>query len=130
MKLPLHWDEKHLIAFLYIFIAHSDFVETPEETAAVKEGLDDLFLDYYGLSEAAKSKVVSEVKAWEMEMSEEDKMDTIQGLAKRIQLDSDTYQYIVNQLNEIAHSDKYVSVEEHSLMYYIRLQFKKDYPKR
>jgi len=128
MSLPLHWDDKHLISFLYVFIANSDFVVTPEEAAAVKTNLNELLTGRFGLSESEKDKIVAEVKEAELLMIEEEKMDTIQGLANKIKLDWDTYQYIVKEMDEIAHSDKYVSVEEHSLLYYVRLQFKKDYP--
>lgn len=128
MSLPLHWDDKHLISFLYVFIANSDFVVTPEEAAVVKTNLNELLTGHFGLSEAERDQVVSEVKQAELDMSEQQKMDTIQALAEKIRIDWDTYQYMIKEMDEIAHSDKYVSVEEHSLLYYVRLQFKKDYP--
>ncbi len=36
---------------------------------------------------------------------------------------------MISAIEDIAQADNFVTIEEHSLMYYIRLQFKKDYVK-
>ena len=128
MPLQPDWDDKHLLTFLYIFIADSDFVVTAEEAVSVKKNLEELLVGQFGLSEAEKDRIVAEVKEAEAGMSETDKMETIQELSEKIDLTWDMYQHVVKEMDEIAHSDKYVSVEEHSVMYYVRLKFKKDYP--
>lgn len=128
MQLPIHWDDKHLISFLYIFIANSDFVLTGEEAEAVKTNLTELLKVRFSLSDEEKDRIVAEVREAEAQMSEAEKMDTIEALSKTVKIDRDTYQYIVKEMDEIAHSDHYVSVEEHSLMFFVRLQLKKDYP--
>jgi hypothetical protein len=128
MSLPTHWDDKHLLSFLYIYIAQSDFILTGEEAEMVKRNLEELLLGRFGLSTLEKDTVVSEVKEAEALMSESEKMDTIQVLSEKIDLDWDTYQYVIQEMDEIAHSDKYVSVEEHSVMYFVRLKFNRNYP--
>jgi hypothetical protein len=56
-------------------------------------------------------------------------MDLIEFLSNKVELTWDMYQFIINDLNDIAKADQYISVEEHSLMYYVRLKFNKDYLK-
>ncbi len=128
MSVQPQWDDKHLFVFLYLFIAESDFILTNEEAEAVRRNLDELLVGRLGLSLQEKDRIISEVKEAETQMSESEKMDTISLLSDKIDMDWEMYQYIVKEMDEIAHSDHYVSIEEHAVMYFVRLKFKKDYP--
>ena len=130
MTIPPHWDHKHLISFLYVFIADSDFVVTEDEAIAVNNNLLELLQDKYRLPLEEVSAIIKEVKSFEMAQDDAGKMEVIRLLSEKIDLDLSTYEYLIKELDEIAQSDKYVSVEEHSLMFYVRLKFKKDYPQR
>ena len=130
MTIPPHWDHKHLISFLYIFIADSDFVVTEDEAIAVNNNLLELLKDKYALPLQEVSAIIKEVKSFEMAQDDAGKMEVIKLLSEKIDLDLSTYEYLIKELDEIAQSDKYISVEEHSLMFYVRLKFKKDYPQR
>ena len=128
MTIPSHWDHKHLISFLYVFIADSDFIVTPDEAKIVNQNLQELLKGRYSLAPEEVAVIIQEVKSFEIGVSDAEKMETVKLLSERIDIDFDTYQYVIKELDEIARSDKYISVEEHSLMYYVRLKFKKDYP--
>ena len=130
MTIPPHWDHKHLISFLYVYIADSDFVVTEEEAIAVNNNLLELLKDKYALPLEEVSAIIKEVKSFEMSQDDAGKMEIIKLLSEKIDLDLTTYEYLIKELDEIAQSDKYISVEEHSLMFYVRLKFKKDYPQR
>jgi uncharacterized tellurite resistance protein B-like protein len=130
MNIPTHWDEKYLISFLYVFIAQSDFVLTGEESQSVHRNLEELLKNRFYLLETEMNIVISEVKEAEAELDETQKMETIRVLSEKIDLNLETYRHVVSEMDEIAHADHYVSVEEHSLMYYVRLRFKKDYENR
>lgn len=127
MPLLSHWDEKHLIAFLYISIAVSDFVVTPEEKQTLHTNLEELLKGKYHLSDSDKNTLLAEVQSFPI-ANDTERMGLIKELSERIELSWETYKYMASELDEIAHSDKYVSIEEHSLMYFIRLKFRKDYP--
>lgn len=127
MQLPIHWDQKHLIAFLYIFLADSDFKVPTEEAISLSDNLKELLVGKYLMSQEDTDLLIAEVKNTEKGLDDHQRMETIRILSETVPLDWDIYQYVIKELDEIAHSDKYVSVEEHSLMYYIRLKFKKDY---
>jgi hypothetical protein len=129
MQAPIHWNEKHLISFLYISLAVSDFIVSPNERTTLNSNLDELLKGRFQLSDSEKNAIISEVQAFPI-ADDATRMAIIKELSERIELDWDTYKYVANELDEIAHSDKYVSIEEHSLMFYIRLKFKKDYPIR
>jgi hypothetical protein len=129
MQAPIHWNEKHLISFLYISLAVSDFIVSPNERATLNSNLDELLKGRFQLSDSEKNAIISEVQAFPI-ADDAMRMAIIKELSERIELDWDTYKFVASELDEIAHSDKYVSIEEHSLMFYIRLKFKKDYPIR
>ncbi len=128
MIIPPHWDHKHLISFLYVFLADSDFVVTEEEAIAVNNNLLELLKDKYSLPLNEVALIIEEIRAFELAQDDAGRMEVIRQLSEKIDLDLSTYEYLIKELDEIAKSDKYVSVEEHSLMYYVRLKFKKDYP--
>ena len=125
-----HWDVKYLISFLYIFLAESDFVIGKEEAEALNKSLHDALVNVFFQTEEEKSKIIAEVNQFSRSISEDDKMELIKELSSKIDINFDLYELIVQQLNVIAKSDKYVSVEEHSLMYYIRLKLNNDYDKQ
>jgi len=125
--IPEHWDEKHLITFLYISVSVSDFIMTSKETTVLNQNLDRLFKEQYHLSESEKEAILLEVKSFPI-ANDAERIEAIKLLSEKISLDPETYQYVVNSLDEIAHSDKCVAIEEHSLMYYIRLRFNRNYP--
>ena len=129
MQAPIHWNEKHLITFLYISLVVSDFIVSPDERTTLNNNLDELLKGRFQLSDSEKNAVISEVQAFPI-ADDAARMAIIKELSERIELDWETYKFVANELDEIAHSDKYVSIEEHSLMFYIRLKFKKDYPIR
>ena len=129
MQSPIHWNEKHLICFLYFSIAISDFIVSPEERITLNSNLDELLKGRFHLSDLEKNAIISEVQAFPI-ADDASRMAIIKELSERIELDWETYKFVAKELDEIAHSDKYVSIEEHSFMFYIRLKFKKDYPIR
>lgn len=129
MQAPIHWNEKHLISFLYISLAVSDFIVSPDERITLNSNLDELLKGKFQLSDSEKNAIISEVQAFPV-ADDTARMAIIKELSERIELDWETYKFVAKELDEIAHSDKYVSIEEHSLMFYIRLKFKKDYPIR
>lgn len=129
MQAPIHWNEKHLISFLYISLAVSDFIVSPDERITLNSNLDELLKGKFQLSDSEKNAIISEVQSLPV-ADDTARMAIIKELSERIELDWDTYKFVAKELDEIAHSDKYVSIEEHSLMFYIRLKFKKDYPIR
>ncbi len=122
-----HWDLNYLVSFLYIFLAESDFVISKEEAQTLNESLRNTLVNVFFLTEEQKDAVLAEVNTYTHKLSEQDKMDLIEALTNKIDIPFTIYELIVQELNKIAKSDKYVSVEEHSLMYYIRLKLNKDY---
>lgn len=129
MEIPLHWDEKYVITFLYISVSVSDFIVTSKETTVLNNNLDKLLREYFNLSEQEKEQIISEILAFPIQ-NDAERREAIKLMSERVNLDLQTYLYMVDRLNEIVHSDKYVAIEEHSLMYYIRLKFNKNYPQR
>ncbi len=126
-KILEHWDISYLVSFLYIFLAESDFVINKEEAATLNTSLDDTLVRLFFHTEEQKDAIIKEVNTYTHTLDEAEKMDLIEELAKKIDIPFDVYEFIVQELNKIAKSDKYVSVEEHSLLYYIRLKLNKDY---
>lgn len=122
-----HWDLNYLVSFLYIFLAESDFVISKEEAQTLNESLRNTLVNVFFLTEEQKDTVLAEVNTYTHKLSEQEKMDLIEALTNKIDIPFNIYELIVQELNKIAKSDKYVSVEEHSLMYYIRLKLNKDY---
>jgi hypothetical protein len=126
-KVLEHWDLNYLVSFLYIFLAESDFVISKEEAQTLNESLRNTLVNVFFLTEEQKDAVLAEVNTYTHKLSEQEKMDLIEALTNKIDIPFNIYELIVQELNKIAKSDKYVSVEEHSLMYYIRLKLNKDY---
>ncbi|SFX72995.1 hypothetical protein [Cytophaga hutchinsonii] len=122
-----HWDINYLVSFLYIFLAESDFVISKEEAGILNESLHDTLVNVFFKTEEQKDAILKEVNAYTHALSEDQKMDLIEELTRKIDISFDVYELIVQELNKIAKSDKYISVEEHSLMYFIRLKLNKDY---
>ncbi len=122
-----HWDINYLVSFLYIFLAESDFVVNAEEAATLNKSLRDTLINVFYQTEEQLEGILTEVGAYTHTHSESEKMELIEALASKIDISFEIYELIVQELNKIAKSDKYVSVEEHSLMYYIRLKLNKDY---
>jgi uncharacterized tellurite resistance protein B-like protein len=129
IKIASHWDEKYLITFLYTFLAQSDFVVNAEEALVLKTKINNLLSHLFFMSEADKSQTIEEVNNVTNQLSESEKMDLIEFMSNKVELTWDMYEFIINDLNDIAKADQYISVEEHSLMYYVRLKFNKDYLK-
>ena len=126
-KILEHWDINYLVSFLYIFLAESDFIINRDEAITLNTSLHDTLINVFFQNEQQKEAIVKEVNTYTHTLDEAQKLDLIEELAKRIDIPFDVYELIVQELNKIAKSDKYISVEEHSLMYYIRLKLNKDY---
>lgn len=122
-----HWDINYLVSFLYLFLAESDFVINKEEAKALNESLHNTLVRVFFKTEEQKDAIIKEVTTYTDTLNESQKMELVEILAKKIDIPFDVYELIVQELNKIAKSDKYVSVEEHSLLFYIRLKLNKDY---
>ncbi|MCU0416439.1 MAG: TerB family tellurite resistance protein [Cytophagaceae bacterium] len=125
-----HWDAKYLISFLYYFLADSDFVVNQEEETVVKRNIHELLVNVFFSSPEEKENIITEVQTVSKQLDEQQKMDLIEQLSARVDIPWNVYEYVVNELNEIAKADNKVSVEEHALLYYIRLKLNRDYPNR
>lgn len=126
-KILEHWDINYLVSFLYIFLAESDFVINKDEAATLNTSLYNTLVRLFFQTEEQKEAIIKEVNTYTHALDDAQKMDLIEELAKKIDIPFDVYELIVQELNKIAKSDKYVSVEEHSLLFYIRLKLNKDY---
>lgn len=122
-----HWDINYLVSFLFIFLAESDFVISRNEAVTLNESLHNTLVNVFFKTEEQKDAILKEVNAYTHTLSEEQKMNLIEELTHKIDISFEVYELVVEELNKIAKSDKYVSVEEHSLMYFIRLKLNKDY---
>lgn len=129
-SLAAHWDAKYLITFLYTFLAESDFVINQEEETVVKRNIHELLINLFFLSPEEKDVVISEVQEVSKKLTEAQKMDVIEDLSKKVDIPWNIYEYMVKELNEIAQADNRISVEEHSLLFYFRLKFRRDYPQK
>lgn len=129
-KILDHWDLNYLVSFLYIFLAESDFVISKEEAQTLNKSLHDTLINVFFLSEEQKDGILAEVNSYTHSLSEKEKMDLIEELTYKIDIPFNIYELVVQELNKIARSDQYISVEEHSLMYFIRLKLNKDYGKK
>ena len=126
-KILEHWDINYLVSFLYIFLAESDFVINREEAITLNTSLHNTLVSLFFQSEEQKDAIIKEVNTYTHTLDNAQKMALIEELAKKIDIPFDVYELIVQELNKIAKSDTYVSVEEHSLLFYIRLKLNKDY---
>lgn len=126
-KILAHWDINYLVSFLYIFLAESDFVINKDEAATLNASLHNTLVRLFFQTEEQKDAIIKEVNSYTHTLDDAQKMALIEELTKKIDIPFDVYELIVQELNKIAKSDAYISVEEHSLMYYIRLKLHKDY---
>jgi len=123
---PAYWDEKYVICALYYLLADSDFELKREEIKVIDKKLDTLFSDSLLYSDS-KYKIANEVMSYVLGLNNEEKTQAIRHLAQIAALSHDTYVMLMHDLEEIALSDDYVCIEEHSIMFFIRLMFKKNY---
>ena len=130
LSVPAHWDEKHIICSLYYLVADSDFIVKKEEIDTIDKKLDILLHQTFYVSTEQKYKIVNEAMNFAFGLSDVEKLEVVRNLSAKVKLTNDLFVHMINDMEDIAQSDGYVSIEEHSLMYYIRLKFKKDYPQR
>jgi uncharacterized tellurite resistance protein B-like protein len=124
MDIPLHWDERHVICGLYYMVADSDFSIKKEEVDTIDRHLETLMLQFPHLLTSNKFAIANEVMPHVIGRSDREKMDLIKQWAAKFPLSRDQFIDMQQALEHIAQSDDYVSIEEHSLMYFIRLKFK------
>lgn len=122
-----NWTEAHLVVFLYRAIALSDYILKPEEVEIIRIKTNKILYNTYGCGHEEVQKICALVDKTANEIEPIKHNEIIEELAKKYPLSKTRYDILIEDLNQIARSDKYVSIEEHSLMYYIRLQFLKDY---
>ena len=127
LSVPVHWDEKHIICSLYYLVADSDFIVKKEEIETINKKLDILLHQTFYVSTEQKYKVINEAMNFAVGLSDVEKLEVVRNLSAKVKLTSDLFVHMINDMEDIAQSDGCVSIEEHSLMYYIRLKFKKDY---
>jgi hypothetical protein len=123
---PAHWDEKQIICSLYYWIADSDFKIHTDELNVIHKKLDQLFFRTFYLSVEEKENIVAEVEHYIAGASDQQKMEWIRLFSKQVVLTTDLYREMIQAMEAIALADDFISIEEHSLMYYIRLKFKKN----
>lgn len=122
-----NWTEAHLVVFLYRAIALSDYILKPEEIEIIRIKTNKILYNNYGYGHEEVQKICAEIEKIANDVEPIKHNDIIEELAKKYPISKDRYDILIEDLNQIAKSDKYISIEEHSLMYYIRLQFLKDY---
>lgn len=121
---PLHWQLPHVICCLYYLVASSDFIIKEEEQAAIDRHLDAFLLQDAPDLYSKKNELVAEVAAYVNAANDLQKMEAVRYFATKFSLTHTMYYALVKSLEEIAQADKYIAIEEHSMMYYIRLKFK------
>ncbi|MBC7388369.1 MAG: hypothetical protein H7329_04095 [Opitutaceae bacterium] len=123
---PVSLDEKHAIAILYYLIADADFNISESESALIDKKIEDLFadadMDYY-----EKRDLVGKIIDYSIGLNDNLKKETVKYLSERVKFTHEQYIKLIQDLDDIARCDNYISIEEHSLMFYIRLKFKKNY---
>ncbi|MBC7390183.1 MAG: hypothetical protein H7329_13280 [Opitutaceae bacterium] len=127
LSVPAHWDEKHIISSLYYLVADSDFVVKKEEIDTIDKKLDILLHQTYYVSTEQKYKIANEAMNFAVGLNDVEKLEVVRNLSSNVKFSHELFVQMINDMEDIAQSDDYVSIEEHSLMYYIRLKFKKDY---
>ena len=123
---PAHWDEKQIICCMYFWIADADFKRQTDERNMIEQKLERLFLQRYDLSIEQKQGMIEEVISFIEGTSDQQKMALIRQFSDRVTLSNELYVEMIKAMEDIAMADDYISIEEHSLMYYIRLKFKKN----
>lgn len=127
LSIPSHWDEKYIITSLYYLVADSDSVLKKEEIITIDNKLDTLFHTTFYLSADQKYRVANEAMNYSVGLNDAEKLAAVRNLSSRVVLSHEMFAQIISDMEDIAQADDYVSIEEHSMMYYIRLKFKKDY---
>lgn len=126
-EIPAHWDEKQIICCLYYLVADSDNDLRKEEIDVIDLKLDQLLVDTFLVPHDQKYKIANEAMNLAVGLSDQRKTELVRELSSKVNISGDLFVQLISSLEDIAQSDDYVSIEEHSLMYYIRLKFKKDY---
>ncbi|MBC7450476.1 MAG: hypothetical protein H7259_03195 [Cytophagales bacterium] len=122
-----HWDIKYFVPFMYLFVVESNKQISQNKWNVLDHYLHTTLTHVFFLDEHEKWTIINEVKQLSHSLTDIQKMAVIKDVAARIYISRDLYEMIVDDLNAIARSDKFVSVEEHSSMFFIRLHIKKDY---
>ena len=127
LSIPAHWDEKHIISSLYYLVADSDSILKKEETETIEKKLDLLLHQHFYVTSEQRYKIATEAMNFSVGLNDAEKLESVRNLSAMIKLPAELFVQMISDMEDIAQSDDYVSIEEHSLMYYIRLKFKKDY---
>ena len=127
LLVPTHWDEKHIISSLYYLVADSDSNIKKEEIETIDKKLDILLHQTFYVSVEQRNHIEREAMKFAVGLNDAEKLAVVRNLSAKIILSNDLFVQMITDMEDIAQSDDYVSIEEHSLMYYIRLKFKKDY---
>lgn len=125
---PLHWQLPHVICCLYYLVASADFIVKEEEQKVIDHQLDDFLLQYFPEQYSEKQALAMEVVTYVNEANDLQKMEAVRYFATKFVLNYSMYFELIKSLEEIAQADRYISIEEHSMMYYIRLKFKVNNP--
>ena len=125
-QIPTHWDEKQIICSLYYLVANSDNDLKKEEVTMIDRKLDAL-MSTFMLAPDQKYKIANEAMNLVLSLDDQVKIEFVKELSSQVIFSPEMFTQVLTSLEDIAQSDDYVSIEEHSLMYYIRLKFKKDY---
>ena len=123
---PVYWDEKYVTCALYYLVADCDFELKREEITIIDRKLDFLFQNELLYSDS-KYKIANEVMSYVLGLSNEKKTEAVRYLSDKVSLSHESFVQVMQDLEEIALSDDYISVEEHSFMYFIRLMFRRNY---
>ena len=119
-------DEKHAMAILYYLIADADFNISEIESDLIDKKIAKLFADE-AMTTFEKEELVGKIIDYSIGLSDTLKKETVKYLSERVKFTHEQYIQLIQDLDDIARCDNYISIEEHSLMYYIRLKFKKNY---
>jgi len=121
---PLHWQLPHVICCLYYLVASSDFIIKEEEELVIDRHLDNFLILHCPELYVQKHKLADEVAKYVDSANDLQKMEAVRYFSTKFLLNHDIYFGLIKSLEEIAQADRYISIEEHSMMYYIRLKFK------
>lgn len=124
--LPIHWQQHHIICCLYYLIAASDFIVKEEELRAIDDHFTQLLTRDHPELLMQKKEILTEVADYVQHANDLQKMEAIRFFAKKTKFAYQTYLEVIHSLEQIAQADNFISIEEHSIMYYIRLKFKAD----
>lgn len=122
-----HWSLNHFVPFIYLFVIESNKNISQNKWNVLDHYLHTTLQHVFFLNEDEKWSIIHEVKTLSHSLNDLQKMAIIKELSGRIYISRDLYEMIVDDMNAIAKSDQYISVEEHSAMFFIRLNIKKDY---